>query len=339
MMKALPKISVAFPTYNCAPLLQETFRALDAQNYPRSLQERIIVDGGSTDGTRELASAHGFRIIENPHRSNLYGLPLAFAAATGDLILHLDDDNVPDRPDWLMRMVEPFENPAVVAAEPLFYAAALDDDLITRYVSVLGADDPLVVYAGFHDKFSALTGTWTGVPHTVEDCGGYLVVRFASPDVLPTLACNAFLARREVLVAATKMPWLHIDGARRMLRGDDRAWAKVRVGIVNHHAEGVLAFFVKKFRRLRTRSREVTNFEYQYPLSYVKLAGIIARCVLVVPLVIDAIRGYRRRPDSVWILHPVFALGTLFTYAIGTVRLRAARASQPVPIRITSPIR
>lgn len=338
-MKALPKISVAFPTYNCAPLLQETFRALDALDYPRSLQERIIVDGGSTDGTRELASAHGFRIIDNPRRSNLYGLPLAFAAATGELVLHLDDDNVPDRPDWLMRMVEPFRDPAVVAAEPLFYVASRGDNLVTRYVSVLGADDPLVVYAGFHEKFSALTGTWTGVPHTAEDCGDYLVVRFTSPDVLPTLACNAFLARREALVAATKIPWLHIDGARRLLQGSDRAWAKVRVGIVNHHAEGVLAFFVKKFRRLRTRSREVENFEYQYPLSKGQLIAIVARCVLVVPLIIDAVRGYHRRPDPVWVLHPVFALGTLLTYAIGTVRLRAARASRPVPIRVTSPVR
>ena len=338
-MQSLPTVSVVMPTYNCAPLLIETLRALDTLDYPRSLQERLIVDGGSTDGTRERASAHGFRIIENPQRSNLYGLPLAFAAATGDLILHLDDDNVPDRPDWLSRMVEPFRDPAVVAAEPFFYVASRGDDLVTRYVSVLGADDPLIVYAGFHDKLSALTGTWTGVPHTAEDYGDYLVVRFASPDLIPTLACNAFLARREALVAATKIPWLHIDGARRMLQGGDRAWAKVRVGIVNHHAESVPEFFVKKFRRLRTRSREAVNFEYQYPISRSRLFRIVARCVLVVPLVRDAIRGYRRRPDPVWALHPMFTLGTLLTYVLGTLRLLGRGASRPLPVCVTTAVR
>ncbi len=335
-MELLPTVSLVMPTYNCAPLLKETFRALDALDYPRDRQERLIVDGGSTDGTRALASAHGFRIIENPRRSNLYGLPLAFAAATGDLILHLDDDNVPDRPDWLTRMVEPFRDPAVVAAEPLFYVSTPGDDLVTRYVSVLGADDPLIVYAGFHDKLSALTGTWTGVPHTVEDRGGYLVARFASPDVLPTLACNAFLARREALLTASKIPWLHIDGARRMLQAGDRAWAKVRVGIVNHHAQSVPAFFVKKFRRLRTRSREAVNFEYRYPLSRARLFGIVLRCILVVPLITDAVRGYRRRPDPVWALHPVFTVGTLLTYALGALRLRATRAFRSVPVRVTT---
>lgn len=332
----LPKVSIVFPTYNCAPLLQETLKSLDALDYPRSLQERLIVDGGSTDGTRELASAHGFRIIENPRRSNLYGLPLAFAAATGDLILHLDDDNVPDRPDWLTRMVEPFRDPAVVAAEPLFYVASSADDLVTRYVSVLGADDPLVVYAGFHDKLSGLTGTWTGVPHAAEDRGNYLVVRFQSADVLPTLACNAFLARREALVAATKTPWLHIDGARRMLRTGNWAWAKVKVGIVNHHAAGMGSFFVKKFRRLRTRSREAGSFEYQYPLTRVALLRIVARCLLVFPLCADAVRGYRRRPDPAWALHPLFTLGTMLTYLLGYLRLRAAKAPEPVPLRVSA---
>lgn len=328
-MGELPTISIVIPTYNCTQLLPNTLESLDKQDYPSHLLEKILVDGGSTDTTRQIAQQHGFRIVENPARSNLHGLPLGFAAARGQLILQLDDDNVLDRPDWLLKMVEPFNDPAIVAAEPLFYTTALNSNIITRYISLLGADDPLVVYAGFHDRFSQLTNTWTATPYTDEDRGNYLSITFKDPSRLPTLACNAFLCRREALLEITQTPWLHIDGAARLLKTPHRKWAKVKVGIINHHAPGIIAFFIKKSRRLKTRSREAAHFEYRYPTSRTQIAGIILRSGIIIPLILDAARGWRRHPDSAWLLHPILTLGTIATYAGTYARLRLARTTRP----------
>lgn len=336
-MSALPKVSIIIPTYNCAPLLAATFAAIAHQDYPPKLIERLIVDGGSTDTTRQVAARYGWRVIDNPSRSNLYGLPLGFVHATGELILHLDDDNVLDRPDWLRRMVAPFVDPTIVAAEPLYYRAPAGEGEMTRYVSLIGADDPLVVYAGFHDKFSYLTNSWTGVPHRAEDRGDYLAVTFTDRTRLPSLACNAFMARRAALLPAVRTPWLHIDGALRMLRPQGQRWAKVKVGIINHHAPGLWSFWVKKWRRMQTRSREALSFEYQYPLSIVDLIRLTLRCAMVIPLFYDAARGFMRRPDPVWLLHPLITLGVLITYTAASIQLRLRHdIHQPSPIRVVS---
>lgn len=328
---ALPTISVVIPTYNCALLLQPTLESLAQQDYPAHLIEKLLIDGGSTDNTRQLAQHFGFRIVENPARSNLYGLPLGFAATHGELILHIDDDNVLDRPDWLRRMVQPFiDDTHIVAAEPLYYTAPKTENLLTRYIGLLGADDPLVVYAGFHERFSLLTNTWTGVPHTSEEYPGYLSVTFSNPHCIPSLACNAFLARRAVLLAAVKTPWLHMDGAVRMLTPGNRRWAKVKVGIINHHTPSIWGFFVKKIRRLKTRAREASSFEYQYPLSTTSTAWIIFRCLLIVPLLTDTARGLTRKPDIAWLLHPLLTLGTVLTYGGGYLYLRLTQPQTPL---------
>lgn len=338
-MSKFPKISIIIPTYNCAALLPATCKAIEQQSYPQELLEKIIVDGGSTDGTLAVAQQYGWQVVDNPARSNLYGLPLGFAAAAGDLILHLDDDNVLDRPDWLRQMVAPFSDPTIVAAEPLFYSSPAKEDEITRYVGLIGADDPLVVYAGFHDKWSTLTNSWTGVPHLLEDRAGYLAVLFTDANNIPSLACNAFMARRSALLPAVQTPWLHMDGARRMVKaGSDRRWAKVKVGIVNHHAAGIHNFFVKKWRRMQTRSREAASFEYQYPLTATDLVKICLRCVFVAPLVLDAMRGFSRRPDPVWLLHPFLTIGTLVTYGLVYLRLQLS-AGAAKPLRIVGSVR
>lgn len=334
-MGILPKISVIIPTYNCRALLTATLNSLKNQDYPADKLEFLAVDGGSTDGTQAFLIGHGWRIIDNPARSNLYGLPLGFAAATGDLILHIDDDNVLDRPDWLRRMVEPFKNPDIVAAEPLYYKAEKNSSALTRYISLLGADDPLIVYLGFHDRFSYLTNTWTGVPHHDTDMGGYLAVTFPDPNKLPSLGCNAFLVRTKVLQAVSQIPWLHIDGARRILQTNGCMWAKVKVGIINHHAPSIMGFFIKKMRRIQTRSREGAHFEYRYPISKGALVRLAFRVVLVFPLFFDAARGWWRKPNDVWWLHPLLTVGTAVTYAYSSLRFRPSSplAVRPTPIR------
>jgi glycosyltransferase involved in cell wall biosynthesis len=97
------RITVVIPTYNEAGSIARVL-----EDIPASLvSEVLVVDAGSTDGTGEIAAAHGARVIVEPRRG--YGRAcltgLAYAR-NPDTVVFLDGD-YSDRPDEMGRLVEP----------------------------------------------------------------------------------------------------------------------------------------------------------------------------------------------------------------------------------------
>ena len=87
------KISVVIPTLNEAQAIAEVIGAVP-QN---AVQEIIVVDNGSTDGTAKLAALAGARVIYEPRRG--YGSACwtgAKAARNSDIIVFLDGDRSDD---------------------------------------------------------------------------------------------------------------------------------------------------------------------------------------------------------------------------------------------------
>ncbi len=78
----LPKISVCIPVLNGAPRLPDCLTSLRALDYPQDLIEIVIADGGSTDGTCEVALSFGAHVLDNPGKTVAAGRNVAFAAAT-----------------------------------------------------------------------------------------------------------------------------------------------------------------------------------------------------------------------------------------------------------------
>jgi len=60
---AAADISVVIPTYNRADLLGQTLASIEAQTYPPA--EIVVVDDGSTDGTRQMLKEHRVTVVAN----------------------------------------------------------------------------------------------------------------------------------------------------------------------------------------------------------------------------------------------------------------------------------
>src|SRR5437879_13793520 len=89
------RFTVLTPTYNRAHLLEGVYRSLCAQTF-RDF-EWVIVDDGSTDGTRQLvASWKSFfpiRYTWKPNGGPTSALNAGISAAAGEFIMQVDSDD------------------------------------------------------------------------------------------------------------------------------------------------------------------------------------------------------------------------------------------------------
>jgi glycosyltransferase involved in cell wall biosynthesis len=91
------KLSVVMPAYNEHRTIRQIVGAVLAVNLPGLERELVIVDDGSTDGTRdvleELAGREGVRVFFQPRNAGK-GAAVArgFREATGDIVLVQDAD-------------------------------------------------------------------------------------------------------------------------------------------------------------------------------------------------------------------------------------------------------
>ena len=89
------KISIVTVSFNQRAYLREALDSVLLQEYPEL--EYIVVDPGSTDGSRELIHSYGDRIskaIFEPDHGAADGLNKGFAVATGDVYGFLNSDDL-----------------------------------------------------------------------------------------------------------------------------------------------------------------------------------------------------------------------------------------------------
>lgn len=101
------KISIITVAFNAIDTIAGTLQSVAAQSYGEI--EHIIIDGASTDGTRELIARHPSRIrsfISEPDNGIYDAMNKGLALATGEVIGFLNADDVYARSDVLQRVAE-----------------------------------------------------------------------------------------------------------------------------------------------------------------------------------------------------------------------------------------
>lgn len=109
----MPVVSVVIPMLNESGFIEACVSSFDAQTYPSERLEVLIVDGGSTDGSREQVETLGLerpwlRLVDNPDRRAASAFNRGIEAATGDVIC-IVGAHATVGPDFIERSVRALE--------------------------------------------------------------------------------------------------------------------------------------------------------------------------------------------------------------------------------------
>lgn len=105
---AAPRVTALLTSHNYAEYVPDALAGVLEQDYDGEV-EIVVVDDGSTDGSRDVLAGYGdrIRVIAQENRGQLLALKEGLAASTGDVICLLDADDA-WRPDRVRRVVEAF---------------------------------------------------------------------------------------------------------------------------------------------------------------------------------------------------------------------------------------
>jgi succinoglycan biosynthesis protein ExoA len=103
---SLPPVSVVMPAFQESRHIEEALRSLVQQDYPQ-IAEILVIDGGSTDGTREIVMAIGgkVRLIDNPRRYVACAMNIGVRESRCEIIVRTDAHSHYE-PDYVRRSVE-----------------------------------------------------------------------------------------------------------------------------------------------------------------------------------------------------------------------------------------
>ena len=110
-------VSVVIPTYNNERTIGLVLEALKNQKYHKGQIEVIVVDDESRDSTVKICETHGVKVISNERNKGLaYTLNRGIKLSKHEIVITLHGDTIPLSETWLSELVEPFNDPSVVAS-------------------------------------------------------------------------------------------------------------------------------------------------------------------------------------------------------------------------------
>jgi GT2 family glycosyltransferase len=105
----LPFVTVIVPMLDEIGFIGPCVEGFLAQRYPADRLEILVIDGGSTDGSREVVTELGrihprVRLVDNPRRVAAAAANVGIAEAHGEILCFLSAHGVPD-PDYVATSV------------------------------------------------------------------------------------------------------------------------------------------------------------------------------------------------------------------------------------------
>ena len=142
--KTLPSVTVIVPVRNGEQTIQLLLESLQKLDYDKKKVEVIVVDGDSTDKTREIVKRYPVKLIVEKRKGLNIARNTGIKNSKNEIVAFTDSDCVVPS-NWITKIAENFKDPQVNCVGGS--AKALDNDFISQY-----ADNSIVRLMPFFTK-------------------------------------------------------------------------------------------------------------------------------------------------------------------------------------------
>ena len=127
------------PTYNSERSIEESLKSLREQDMDQTKLEILIVDGGSTDRTLEIAKSYDCKILHNEKKLPEFAKELGFLEAKGEWGIFLDSDEMMlSNSSFSRRLAFLEKHKRVKNLVSTGMSCAKDEEGINRYANFIG---------------------------------------------------------------------------------------------------------------------------------------------------------------------------------------------------------
>jgi glycosyltransferase involved in cell wall biosynthesis len=323
-------ISIITCTFNTDLVtFKRCLEAVKMQKFPKKSIEHLVIDAGSKNGTVELAKKYGCKVIvrEELKIREQVRQSIGFKKAKGDILLVLESDNILTSPDWLEKMVKPFQdNKKLVCSFSAYNGYKKNDNLLTRYTGLFGSPHPILYYLNKSDKIP-LTCKKYNKGKIVSETKDYYIIKFNAEN-LPTCGDNGHMILRKAMNKVNKDPeaYVHLDAMLELVNSNYTYFGVVKNTII-HVGKNNLINDIKRKVELKNEFFDKRRGQRKYlvynPNNATDRKNLI-KCIIysltvIIPLY-ESIKGYIKIRDRAWFLHPLFSFFMVIAFTISEIR-------------------
>lgn len=324
-MSRVPIISIIIATYNSAKTLSLTLESIKKQDYPKNKIEVLIVDGGSTDCTRDIAKQYSCRIINNPKKEPLFAKHLGILKATGRYVVYLDSDEVMKFSSSLKQKISIFKKDNKIRyVIPSGYQVPPGFPLINYYINELGDPFSFFIYRlskGADTFIPTLRGRYRKIFEDKE-C---VVFNFHDTRPLPFIELGAMGSMIDLDFLKSNYPAVNKDlfiapFLFYFLNTEKNNVAFAKNDIIFHYSSEA---FLKYLKKINSRVKNnifktdmgISGFSgrdlFQPVLFRLKRYLFIPYAITIIFPLIDAINLCLNRKRAIYLIHPLLCIYTV----------------------------
>ena len=235
----VPKVSFIIPTLNAAGILGNCLASIRNQDYPKERYEILVVDGGSKDGTQDIARSYEAVVIDDRVSRHMEdSKKVALGRTTGEFVVFVDSDNEIAHPDYTRLAVEALtRNPQALGVEAYYPPSPRMTSFCVYVTHLLHISDPIAWLMSVNPILVGRDG---------------MVERWILPEGTYSypLGANGFVYRKSDLdsvKADEKFQDTHV--AMYLMQAGKREWLRIAGRGVHHYYANTLWNFLLKRRR------------------------------------------------------------------------------------------